>query len=250
MSSLRAWLAVIEMTDPAPSRYDADYPIPDPGTPPSSNRELVEQLASESLMVITVLEGWTWERQKLGGKWIWLLTLLPRIFRSRPRSFAVCEKVVAQEKDPDTALLLAWRYRGRKKETMRAFAALERTTMRTEFPHEFIGTINANDYADERVTFGNQPAGIVVPSSTAHSVIFIWRVSYGPDEGWYDIYADYKGRGFEVVDGRTGENLTGPLYLDWRDDKVVHAAAEAVHGPRRRRAREANTASGPTGAPF
>lgn len=102
--------------------YTFDYPLPDPGTPPPTTHELVRQIAVEGLMDTSPFTGWTWEQKVLGGSPVWVLVLLPN--GTRRRTFAVLEQAVVAEDDPDKALVLAWRYRGRKKETMRALAAV------------------------------------------------------------------------------------------------------------------------------
>jgi len=110
---------------PVNADYVVTYAIPDLSEPPFDEIGMVRQIMEEALFDASDFTGWTWKRIDLAGP-AWELTLLPVVNPRQPRRLAVLEKAVVAEEDPDKALILAWRYRGRKKETMRGFEALHR----------------------------------------------------------------------------------------------------------------------------
>lgn len=56
---------------------------------------------------------------------------------------------------------------------------------------------------------------------------YTWTV-YADDGRPWQIYVDYKGRGFVVVDPRLRRQVTGLIRLDWKNGEIVAAAVAAV----------------------
>lgn len=108
-------------------RLGPSYPIPDPADPPDSPRQMVYEIMREAGFKNLDFEAWTWVHEGFPSPMsdpAWTLTLLPESDPTRPRTFLILGKAVVAEADPDKALVLAWRYRGRKKETLAALDGL------------------------------------------------------------------------------------------------------------------------------
>jgi hypothetical protein len=105
-------------------------------------------------------------------------------------------------------------------------------------PHssDFLGVIRLDQIAST-----DKPDRAALPTAAvASNGVFLWRMYR--DGNTYDIYADYKGRGFWVIDGETGEDLSGPIHgANWQSLDAVVAAVATVHAlsstHRRRRSR-------------
>jgi len=117
------YLVAIEEPSNARGPYDVDYPLPDPGDPPSDQKEMVRQIMEEGLFQPGDFTSWIWERTLLTGDPRWFLETSPLPDLPYSAILLVTESVVNAETDPEKALVLLWRYRGRKKETMRSFEA-------------------------------------------------------------------------------------------------------------------------------
>jgi hypothetical protein len=106
--------------------YDVDYPLPDLSDPPSDRKEMVRQIMEEGLFQPVDFTSWIWERTLLTGDPQWFLETSPLPDLPLSAILLVAESAVNAETDPEKALVLLWRYRGRKKETMRALEKIEK----------------------------------------------------------------------------------------------------------------------------
>lgn len=104
------------MAVPVPSKYRLDYALPDLSDPPPETREMVRQIMTECFHDAHQFDAWRWERKLDGGIWGWELELLPEVCPTMPRKQFIGVKEIRVETDPDQALILAWRYRGWKKD--------------------------------------------------------------------------------------------------------------------------------------
>lgn len=95
----------------------------------------------------------------------------------------------------------------------------------SEFPHEFLGIID--EFRD--VISTHRPVGVklVDRNVLSHGGVHVWRV-LDANGNSFDIYADYKGRGFWIVDAETGLDVSGPVRVAWENKELVIAAVAVI----------------------
>ncbi len=104
------------------------------------------------------------------------------------------------------------------------------TAKRQEFPRGFQGVIGHHG----QILTTEEPTSL--PSPPPHIMargIYLYRIENYLDLGRFDIWADYKGRGFWVVDLETHMDISGPIRINWRSLEVVLGGVAAVVSTRK-----------------
>lgn len=95
-----------------------------------------------------------------------------------------------------------------------------------EFPTKFLGLINSHGAVlSERDPEASRP---LLPG--IREAVHVWRYRADfTEEIYLDIWVDYKGRGFRIVDRQSEVDLSGPIFCrDWECIPVICASVESV----------------------
>lgn len=110
--------------DAKPGPYAVSYDLPDVTPYPVMVTDIVRAIMEEGLFHPGDFTRHEWKRVPFAGGDCWQLTTFPWPDPSHPQRLLIALDVVNAEMDPDKALILAWRWRGQKKATMRSLAEI------------------------------------------------------------------------------------------------------------------------------